>query len=412
VGFEVKRQRALASAALKLALLVTCGVVSQVSGAAGQRLESPPAADAIRCWWRSGKSAVYIGERFPVTLTCRISDTAAARVGVDETALDSGAVQLSPFDVVEGTRYPDLEGDGHRFFQYQYSLRIIADDLFGQEVNIPPLDIRYRVQRGVGQGPAVEGPELVYRLPALPVRVTALASPNAVDIRDAPPETFGEIQSRRLRGSIAFAIAALLFSAAVGCTVMAASGVRRGHRMRPRAVRLSDSQILDGAIRELERQRRDVDQGGWTPEGVGQALAAARLGMAIAMGQRPPQTLVDEDTPGQDGALIIRSGLIRPSWLMVSASVTPETGTAGPARRGDRSAGRRASLPIEDFRGPLNLFTAARYGRDDRMTRAELDNALNEALALLARLRAERSWRNRAPQAIVHAIARRRRWFR
>jgi hypothetical protein len=413
VGFVVKRQRTLANAALWLVVVVTVDIAIHVSAAASQVPESSP-ADSIRCWWKSGTSAVYIGERFPVTLTCRIVDTAAVRVSVDESTLDSAAVQLSPFDVMDGTRYQDLLGDGHRFFQYRYSLRIIADDLFGREVNIPPLDIRYREQRAAGQGPAVEGPERSYRLPALPVRVTALASPQAVDIRDAPAETFGEIQGRRLRGSVAFAFAALLFSAALGCVVLAASGVRRGYPAPSRAIRLSENQILQSATRELERLRQDVDQTEWTQDGIGRALAAARLGMAIAMGQRPPQTLVEEDARSQDGTLIIRRGVVRPSWLMVSASVTPGTLTAEPASRGNRSAGgagRRASVLFEDFRGPLNVFTAARYGRDGR-TRAELDQAVNDVLVLLRRMHAERSWRNRAPKAIAHAIERRRRWFR
>jgi hypothetical protein len=413
VGFVVKRQRTPANAFLWLIVVVTFDIAIHVGAAAGQAPESSP-ADSIRCWWKSGKSAVYIGERFPVTLTCRIVDTAAVRVSVDESTLDSAAVQLSPFDVLDGERYQDLQGDGHRFFQYRYSVRIIADDLFGREVNIPPLDIQYREQRTAGQGPAVEGPERVYRLPALPVRVTALASPQAVDIRDAPAETFGEIQSRRLRGSIAFGAAALLFSAALGCVVLAASGLRRGYSAPPRAIRLSENQILESATHELERLRQEIDQTEWTQDGIGRALAAARLGMAIAMGQHPPQTLVDDNAHSQDGTLIIRRGVVRPSWLMVSASVTPETVAAEPASRGDRSTGgarRRASVLFEDFRRPLNVFTAARYGRDGG-TRAELDQAVNDVLALLRRMRAERSWRNRAPRMIARAIERRRRWFR
>jgi hypothetical protein len=196
--------------------------------------------------------------------------------------------------------------------------------------------------------------------------------------------------------------------------VLAASGVRRGYPAPSRAIRLSENQILQSATRELERLRQDVDQTEWTQDGIGRALAAARLGMAIAMGQRPPQTLVEEDARSQDGTLIIRRGVVRPSWLMVSASVTPGTLTAEPASRGNRSAGgagRRASVLFEDFRGPLNVFTAARYGRDGR-TRAELDQAVNDVLVLLRRMHAERSWRNRAPKAIAHAIERRRRWFR
>lgn len=106
----MKRQRAFASAALWLGLLGMSGIPAHVMAAAGQGPESTAAGDTIRCWWKSGKSAVYLGERFPLTVTCRIVDTAAVRVGAEESRLDPAVVQLTPFDVVDGERYPDVHG--------------------------------------------------------------------------------------------------------------------------------------------------------------------------------------------------------------------------------------------------------------------------------------------------------------
>ncbi len=421
---RVRRRGAIGSAVICVGLAGAGAVFAQVSPPASQGSGSATAADPIRCWWKSGKSAVYVGERFLVTLTCSVVDTAAVRAVADQSRLDPAALQLSPFDVVGGTRHPDIEAGAQRLFQYQYSLRIIAEDLFGREVTVPALDIRYRVQRAI-EGTAVEGPEQVYRLPALPLRVTSLASPLAADIRDMPADTFGGIESRRLRGNVAFTMAALLFSAAMGCLVVAAGGVVRRYRTppTPAARLLSDHRVLRSALRELERLQHEVQQDGWSRDMAGRALASVRLGMAIAMGQRPPQTAVDEEIRSREGALIIRSGLIRPRWLMVSASVTAEAlpppahgaspGLEQGTSKEPADPAQRATLTLlDDFRSVLAVFTEARYSQHEHISGAELDRALADALALLQRVRAQRSWWSQTSNAIAREIRRRRAWTR
>lgn len=414
---RVMRRTAIGTA-FWLSLAGTGVVSAQANSQVAQSSEAMIATAPIRCWWKSGKSAVYVGERFPLTLTCSVVDTAAVRVVADQSRLDPTAVQLSPFDVVAGTRHPDIEAGPRRMFQYQYSLRVIAEDLFGREVTIPAFDIHYRVQNTAEDGAAIESMERTYRLPSLPIRVMALVSPQAVDIRDATAETFAEIQSRRFRGNVAFVMAALLFSAGFGCLAVAAGGaIRRYRTPPPRAARLlSQDGVLRNAIRELQRVRRDVQQDGWNRDLAGQALAAVRLGIAIALGQRPPQIVVDDETAGREGALIVRSGIIRPKRLMVSASVTAEALAPGLEQRGGEQPAaavrRQTRALLDDFGSTLAVFTAARYSQHEHVSREALDGALTDALALLQRLRAQRAWRTRASDAVVRAITKRRAWAR
>lgn len=375
--------------------VVLVGEVGAQGGAApAQDVESFVAVDPIRCWWRTEKSAVYIGERFSLTMTCSVVDTADVRVVVDQTRLDPAAVQVPPFDVSDGMRHPDIQTVGRRLFQYEYSVGLMADDLFGSLIAIPSVDLQYRVLSEVEANEAIEGQELVYQLPALPISVMALASSQAVDIRDATTETFGAIESRRFRGNVAFVLAALLFSVGLGCVAVAASSAVRRYRipsdetLRP----LSDAEVLSGAIRELERVQEKVLREGWSLDMLGETLAAVRLGLAIALGRQPPQVLLELDAPCPDGAVVVRSGLMRPRRVMVSASVTSEA--FGPA------ASDAGSL-----RSVLRVLTAARYGRSEDIPSEDVDRAVNEGVAELERLRTERWWPKMASDALRRAVA-------
>lgn len=380
--------------AVLLSVVLGGDVDAQVNAPPGQGEETLVATAPIQCWWRTGRSAVYIGERFSLTMTCSVVDTPAVRVVADQTRLDPAAVQVPPFDVLDGTRHADIRAGGRRLFQYEYSVRLIADDLFGSLTAIPAFDVRYRVQSEVDATEAIEGQERVYRLPELPVSVMALASSQAVDIRDATTDTFGDIENRRFRGNVAFVLAALLFSVGAGCVAVAVSGAVRRYRapseerLRP----LSDADVLGGAIDQLERVREAVLREGWSVDVLGDALAAVRLGLAIALGRQPPQVILDSGAHSEEGAVVVRSGRVRPRRVMVSASVTSRA--LGPVAS---DAGR--------LRAVLDVVTAARYGRSQDLPGEDLDRAVNEGLAEMARLRAERSWPKTASDALRRAVA-------
>ena len=80
-------------------------------------------ANPLQCWWRTSSGAVRQGEVFDVTLTCAVLDTDALGVVPEETRLTVAAVQLAPFEIVDGGRAPDVREGDWRVFQYRYRLR-------------------------------------------------------------------------------------------------------------------------------------------------------------------------------------------------------------------------------------------------------------------------------------------------
>ena len=172
---------------------------------------------------------------------------------------------------------------------------------------------------------------------------------------------------------------------------------------------LSDADVLRSVVGELERVQESVQREGWNRDAIGQALAAVRVGMAMAMGRRLPQTILEPGTPGREGAVIARSGMIWPRRVMVSATVTADTLEAAAAGSGSATAeapGRPAWPWLDDFRSILAVLTSARYGRDEQLPHGDLDEAVRDAVVLLRRLRAERAWTKSASRAVRGTITR------
>src|SRR5687767_3790354 len=93
-------------------ILLTCG--TWVSGqAAAQSPATGTAADEtgpspISCWWKADKNGVRVGEAFGLTLTCRVLETERAVVVPNVTNIEPNSLQLTPYDVIEGTRHEDI----------------------------------------------------------------------------------------------------------------------------------------------------------------------------------------------------------------------------------------------------------------------------------------------------------------
>src|SRR5688500_15824116 len=163
---------------------------------------APPAAarpgevetDPIRCWWKADQTAVRVGERFTVVLTCGVIETGAVTIVPAVNQLEAGAIQLTPFDVVSGVRRDDIVAPPWRYLQFEYVVRLMNDGFFGQDVNLPPLTVTYNLQ---APGGGTQGRDQNYILPALPMRVLSVVPRAASDIRDASDETFEAIESRR-----------------------------------------------------------------------------------------------------------------------------------------------------------------------------------------------------------------------
>src|SRR5688500_6048741 len=176
-------------------------------------------SDPIRCWWKADRSAIRVGERFTLVLTCGVIETANIKVVPAVNQLEPGAISLTPFEAVAGNRHEDVVAPPWRYIQYEYTMRLLSEGFFGQDVNIPSLTVTYNLQAaGVGS----EGRDQTYMLPALPMRVLSLVPRMTGDIRDASGQTFAAVESRRflatagmVAAGIAFALAAVLVALVV-----------------------------------------------------------------------------------------------------------------------------------------------------------------------------------------------------
>ena len=315
--------------------------------------------DALQCWRRIGAHAVHVGERFEMLLTCAVVETADARALPDDTWLTPETLAVSPFEVLDGERYADLVRGPRRFFQYRYALRIIGEEYFGLDVELPPLEVRYRIERALDGGPFVEGRELVHLLPAEPIRVLSLVPANAAGIRELAGDTFGDAEARLFRANAA-AIVAVAFGVAALLVLLAAMlrlrGARRG-AVATGPVRVADWRVARAVLNELRAVRDASEAEGWSDALVARALAAFRVVAALVIDR--PVAQRPEYTEG-DAGLPVRGWTMRAGGAFVSSAVTVSQVAAAVDRvRRDRPGDAAA---VEAVRDAMALFGAVRYG--------------------------------------------------
>jgi hypothetical protein len=320
--------------------------------------------EPITCWWRTSTSAVRTGESFGLTLTCAVVETEANKVVADFSKLDPTVVQLPPFEVQGGTHAGDLVTPGKRFFQYDYRLRLIAEDAFGNDVTIPPLEISYRIESKVTGGDTTQGRDQSYALPRASVRLISLVPDDTSDIREAPAAQFGAIENRDSRANLMQTVAGVLFGLAGVVAIVMLIGMlrRKSPKSAAAAAHMAPRTILRAVSKELDEVQR-ASRGGWTQELAGRALAALRIAGAYAtnrsVGQRPA---VAGETP-LEGVLVVRS--FGRSDVFVSGSATPET-----------SAFTNAPAGLSDA---LRTLTVSRYGRTEKFD-SMADEAIQSAI--------------------------------
>jgi hypothetical protein len=360
------------------------------------------AVTPIECWWKADRSAIRVGERFNLTLTCAVLDTDNVKVVVDESSLAPSALHLVPFEVVGGQRFRDIRNSPRRFFQYQYVMRVLGEDFFGKEVTLPRLQLSYRVQNALSSGSALSGREELYSLRPVPIRVASLVPKDAADIRDTPPDTFGDVDARLfhsnlllMAGGVGLVLAALLV-----VVVLVRATAKRRATASVQTHLVSPSMVLRAASRELSAVRAASQQGGWSGELAGRAAAALRLAGAIALGSPVSQRDVDRGVAPAEGQ-VTAGGRWRRKKLVVSAAVTPATVAL------NSPSSTTGGALWEGISQQLGLFSAVRYsrpstgtGRDAGPDGTALDTALAESQDLVKRLwrhrllRAGRLWRS------------------
>ncbi len=348
---------------------------------------------------------MHVGERFTLTLTCGIVESEGVRVVADTDRLDPAALDLSPFEIVGGARNRDVEEPPRRYFQYSYTIRMLGDQSFGRDVDVPSIAVTYNVESSGVTG--TRGRDQVYLLPALPVRVLSLVPIAADDIQDWSPETFGDIDRRTFRARGELAASGILFAFAA---VLAGVAVVRA--ARPRMARaaaaprlLSSSAVLAGCLREAERVKAESTSG-WTVDLIDRALTVFRIAGAIATGRPVSQRIVTRRVAAQEGQLDMRMGRLNPKRVLVSGSTTASVVAASLTPRDEDELDPRLRMPIEDLSESLRVLAAARYGRGGDLNASELDAALDTGLRALHRLHETYQWRARTADALSRVTAR------
>lgn len=348
--------------------VLLAGVAPAVAQTGTDMVEVEP----ITCWWRSSTSAVRTGEAFDLRLTCAVVETEANKVVADFSKLDPTVVQLPPFEVLGGTHAADLVTPGKRFFQYDYRMRLIAEDAFGNDVPIPPLEVSYRIESQVQGGDSTQGREQSYLLPRTSMRLISLVPDDTADIREAAAAPFTEIENRDSRANLLQTIAGVLFGlAAVVALVMLISMLRRKKVVtKSTQLHLAPRHVLSAVAKELDEVQR-ASRGGWTPELAGRALAAARIAGAYAtrraIGQRAP---IVGEVP-VDGVLVVKS--FGRGDVFVSGGTTTQTAAA-----------------IPDLADALRTLTVARYGRVEKVD-SDADGAIEAARRVTSEQRSAHS---------------------
>ena len=377
--------------------------VMMMMGASRVSAQPTRSADPLQCWWRTSTGAIRIGEQFSIVLTCAVLETEAATVVVDQSRLEPSVVQFAPFEVLGGSHGADLRRDDRRFFQYEYRARLIAENQFGKDVSLPETKLSYHIQSNVGQKTALQGRDQSYILPPLSLRVLSLVPADATDIRDTPSVTFQDIDQRGFRANLLTVIGGVLFALAALLTLLAL--VRLLARFRKPAEAstrlLSDSAALRAAGRELAAVRRQREDGGWTPDLAGRALAALRVAGAYAVGRRaslmPAAVQSSAASPDglqgaeEAGRLIVRTGWPRARRVAVSGAITPQSVGRDRIRR-TGTAGFTGSELYESLEQALAALTAAQYGRNGKLDDSALDQALDTGGQVLKRARLDQIW--------------------
>ena len=371
----------------------------QAAGAPANQVE----VDPIKCWWKTNSNAVRVGESLTLALTCGVIETDAIRVVVDPARLDPAVLEMTPFEVLDGTRHQEIPAPPWRYFQYSYTLRLLGDQFFGRDVDIPALPLTYRVQSTSGD--TGQGRDQVYLLPALPLRVLSLVPVTATDIHDAPPDTFADIESRSWRATREFAAAGMLFAlAAVLAGVAAVRAIGRSRERQPAAAALLPvGAVLQACEREAQRVKSEA-AAGWTPDLIGRALAAFRIASALALDRPVAQAHVDRRERPHDGQLAAETGLWRPQRVLMSASTTAATITGRLAADG-RETDQRLRDALEDMAVPLHVFGTALYSRSGELDTDALDSALGRGMRGLDRVRSAQRWPARAAEALARTAA-------
>ena len=349
--------------------------------------------EPIRCWRQSSAGAISVGETFTVVLTCAVFEAENAQVVPDESRLGVASIQMAPFEILGGAHPPDVHRGSRRFFQYDYQLRIIGPDAIGRDVNIPPLTISYRIHSRVGAAATLEGRDLSYLMPMMPIKVLSLVPLDAADIRDASEASLGAVDSLRYRSSL-FQVLAVTFGTLAAVMVVLALVPLARSSAKPTSAergRVPDRAILARVAEDLTDIQSRVSAGGWTDDLVSRALQSMRLVAAAAIEQTISQRPLIAAATAPEGRLRVQHRALRSAIVSVSSPVTAdEVARARSDQARQFSTTRQQQL--EGLQTGLSTLDAALYRKDPARDAAALDDSIRHAISVAKEIADERSW--------------------
>ncbi len=357
--------------------------------------------DPIKCFWKTDRSAIIVGERFTLVLTCGIIDTDKIKAVPDYNQLEASTIGLQPFEVIKGVRHEDIKDAPWRYIQYEYTVRTIAEGLFDKDINIPAVKLTYHIQSSVGGGST--GRDQSYQLPPIPMHISSTVPQKATEIRDVPMNTFAEVENRRVRSTGEYVAAMIAFGFALVLLGLAAVRVAGRYRVRtPAADRpLALPAVLRGCLREAGRIRSEAD-GGWTPELAQRALTVLRIGAAVALGKPVAQSIVANHVTAHDGQLSLRKGLLGKRRALVSNATTPGTIAKSLKAGNGRPINAKTEAMLKELEESLAVLSAARYSRDGKLESGRLNAALDNGISVLKQLRTAAMWPMRTVKSITN----------
>ncbi len=374
-------------------MILFCVVFAFYGRAMPMAQEKVVEVEAISCWWRLDKTSVRVGEPFNVFLTCRVVETRDALAVPDESPLDPSAVSLPPLELISGERYHDIRRDSLRFFQYRYRFKFLEGGFFGKELEIPYLDIPYRLETASLQGEKTVGEPQTYRLPPLKLRVESLVPRETSDIRDASGVTFGDSGALRFQAKIAFLVGGfLILLSALTLFHLAFLGARdRGRKKVERGVPpLGNTDVLRGSIRGLKKVRRAVKKSGWGQESIGRTVSLLRIIGALLISGYTKQQMAALGARSLEGQTRMKKHPFSLKTVLVSSSVT-----VGTVKGYLLDKGLMTSLNLE-FLAAFERFSAARSNPEETTRFEGLDESLARAIRFARIFRLKRLWIARA----------------
>ena len=357
-------------------------------------------SDPIKCWWKADRTAVRVGERFGLVLTCAVIEAGPITVVPVLNQLEPGALSITPFEVVSGARGDDMVAPPWRYVQFDYAVRLLSDGFFGQDVMIPGVTVTYNLQTVGG----TQGRDQTYVLPSLPMRILSLVPKGVADIRDASGQTFASIESRRFRASLASVLAWVSFAFAGVLGIFAlVRAVGQFRSKRTVAIRrLPVPAVLSGCLDTISEVSADASKTGWSPDLARRAVAAMRIAGAVALERPIAQDFVGADAVERDGQVTVRKGWIKRRRVLLSASVTSKV-IASHLGNGRRLR-PNARVRLETISDALGVFSAASYGRNGKPDASALDAAVDSSRDAIRGLRSSARWPMRTAGAMLRSF--------